>query len=41
VEEAVKKLVAERLLLAEDGELFVTKAKGEETAKRFAPQAAR
>jgi hypothetical protein len=36
VEEAVKKLVAERLLLAEDGELFVTKAKSEETAKRFA-----
>jgi hypothetical protein len=41
VEQAVKTLVAERLLLAEDGELFVTKAKSEETAKRFAPQAAR
>jgi len=41
VEEAVKKLVAERLLLAEDGELFIAKAKSEETAKRFAPQAAR
>jgi hypothetical protein len=36
VEQAVRKLVAERLLLAEDGELFVTKARGEETAKRFA-----
>jgi hypothetical protein len=41
VEQAVKKLVAERLLLAEDGELFVTKAKSEETAKRFTPQAMR
>jgi hypothetical protein len=41
VEQAVKTLVAERLLLAEDGELFTTKAKSEETAKRFAPQAAR
>jgi hypothetical protein len=39
VEEAVKKLVAERLLLAEDGAVFVAKAKSEETAKRFAPQA--
>ncbi len=36
VEEAVKRLVAERLLLAEDGELFVAKAKDGETAKRFA-----
>ena len=36
VEEAVKRLVAERLLLAEDGELFIAKAMGEETAKRFA-----
>jgi hypothetical protein len=36
VEQAVKKLVAARLLLAEDGELFVAKAKSEETAKRFA-----
>ena len=35
VEEAVKKLVAERLLLAEDGELFIAKAKSNETAKRF------
>ncbi|MGH8634688.1 MAG: alpha/beta hydrolase domain-containing protein, partial [Burkholderiales bacterium] len=35
VEEAVKKLVAERLLLAEDGELFIAKAKSDETAKRF------
>jgi hypothetical protein len=37
VEQAVKKLVAERLLLAEDGELFIAKAKNAETAKRFAP----
>jgi hypothetical protein len=36
VEQAVKKLVAERLLLPEDGELFIAKAKSEETAKRFA-----
>jgi len=36
VEEAVKRLVAERLLLAEDGAVFVAKAKSEETAKRFA-----
>jgi hypothetical protein len=27
--------VAERLLLAEDAELFIAKAQGEETAKRF------
>ena len=33
---AVRKLVAERRLLAEDGELFIARAKGEETAKRFA-----
>jgi hypothetical protein len=32
----VKKLVAERLLLAEDGEVFVARAKSEEIAKRFA-----
>jgi hypothetical protein len=36
VEQAVKKLVAERLLLAEDGAVFVAKAKSEETVKRFA-----
>jgi hypothetical protein len=36
VEAAVKKLVAERLLLAEDGEVFVARAKSEEIAKRFA-----
>ena len=36
VEAAVKKLVAERLLLAEDGERFIEKAKSEEIAKRFA-----
>lgn len=36
VEEAIKKLVAERLLLAEDGEHFIVKAKSDETAKRFA-----
>jgi hypothetical protein len=36
VEQAVKQLVAERLLLAEDGAVFVAKAKSEETAKRFA-----
>ena len=35
VEEAVKKLVAERLLLAEDGELFIAKAQSGEVAKRF------
>jgi hypothetical protein len=38
VEQAVAKLVAERLLLAEDGELFIARAKSEETAKRFAQQ---
>lgn len=38
VEQTVKKLVAERLLLAEDGELFVAKARSEETAKRFVPK---
>ncbi len=37
VEQAVKKLVAGRLLLAEDAALFIAKAKGEETAKRFRP----
>jgi hypothetical protein len=35
VEQAVKKLVAERLLLAEDGAAFIAKARAEETAKRF------
>jgi hypothetical protein len=35
VEQAVKKLVSERLLLAEDGELFIAKAKSEDTARRF------
>jgi hypothetical protein len=34
----VKQLVAERLLLAEDGELLVAKAKSGEIAKRFAPK---
>jgi len=37
VEQAVQKLVAQRLLLAEDGELLIAKAKSEETAKRFLP----
>ena len=36
VEQAVKKLVAERLLLSEDAAVFVANAKSEETAKRFA-----
>ena len=36
VEEAVGKLVAERLLLAEDADAFIAKAKSEDTAKRFA-----
>ena len=36
VEQAVTRLVQERLLLAEDGEAFIAKAKGEDTAKRFA-----
>ena len=36
VEQAVNKLVAERLLLAEDGEQFIARAKSGETAKRFA-----
>jgi len=35
VEQALKKLVAERLLLAEDGELFIAKAQSGEVAKRF------
>jgi hypothetical protein len=35
VEQAVKKLVAERLLLAEDAELFVAKARSAESAARF------
>lgn len=38
VEQAVKRLVGERLLLAEDAELFVAKAKSEETARRFRKQ---
>jgi hypothetical protein len=37
LEQAVKKLVSERLLLAEDGEILLAKAKSEETAKRFKP----
>ncbi|MGH7909495.1 MAG: alpha/beta hydrolase domain-containing protein, partial [Thermodesulfobacteriota bacterium] len=40
VEQAVHKLVAERLLLAEDGEQSMAKARSEEIAKRFAPQTA-
>jgi len=36
VEEAVKNLVANRLLLAEDAQQFIEKAKSAETAKRFA-----
>ena len=36
VEQTVKKLVAERLLLAQDGELFIARAKSGETAKHFA-----
>ena len=39
VEQAVRKLVSERLLLAEDGELFIARAKGAEIAKRFVPKA--
>ncbi len=35
VEEAVKKLIAERLLLAEDGAAFIAKARAEDTVKRF------
>ena len=35
VEQAVKNLVAERLLLAEDGAAFIAKARAEETVKRF------
>jgi hypothetical protein len=35
VEQSVKKLVGERLLLAEDGELLIAKAKSDETVKRF------
>ena len=38
VEQAVKSLIAERLLLAEDGALFIAGAKSEETAKHFAPK---
>lgn len=36
VEEAVKRLVEERLLLAEDSEQFIAKAKSPEVAQRFA-----
>jgi len=36
VEEAVRKLVAEPLLLPENAGLFIARAKSEETAKRFA-----
>jgi hypothetical protein len=39
VEQTVKTLVAERLLLPEDGELFIAKARSAEIAKRFAPTA--
>jgi hypothetical protein len=39
VEQTVRKLVAERLLLAEDGELFIARAKDAESAKRFASTA--
>ncbi len=35
VEEVVKKLIAERLLLAEDGAAFIAKARAEDTVKRF------
>lgn len=35
VEQAVKKLVGERLLLAEDGDALIAKAKSVETAQRF------
>jgi hypothetical protein len=35
VEQAVKKLVAERLLLAEDAELFIARARSAETSGRF------
>jgi hypothetical protein len=40
VGDAVRKLVAERLLLPEDGDQFIVKAWSEETAKRFQPQPA-
>jgi alpha/beta hydrolase family protein len=36
VGEAVRKLVAERLLLPEDGDLYIVRAWSEETVKRFA-----
>jgi hypothetical protein len=39
VGDAVRKLIAEHLLLPEDGDLYIAKAWSEETAKRFAPQA--
>jgi hypothetical protein len=41
VGDAVRKLIAERLLLPEDGDLYIARAWGEETVKRFAPPAAR
>jgi hypothetical protein len=37
----VRKLIAERLLLPEDGDLYIARAWSEETVKRFAPPAAR
>jgi hypothetical protein len=38
VGDTVRKLVAERLLLPEDGDLYIVKAWSEETVKRFAPK---
>jgi len=38
MEEAVMKLVAERLLLAEDGEQFIARARSAEIASRFQPR---
>ncbi|HSQ05331.1 MAG TPA: alpha/beta hydrolase domain-containing protein, partial [Burkholderiales bacterium] len=35
VEEAVRRLLSERLLLAEDGEDFITQARSLQTARRF------
>src|SRR5690349_182828 len=40
VEQTVRKLIADRLLLAEDGELFIARSKSAEIAKRFAPATA-
>ncbi len=39
VEEAAQKLVAERLLLQEDAERLVERAKSAEIARRFTPAA--